>query len=148
MATDGSIRTASTGAPREGSSWWAWPLQQWPLPPLAPQQLTQPINPGWSAVSVNYHNSTAPDIEREVLQQHSYGRQLGRLMDAVGLLAERLPATARADKRIAEFEMLAREIEQIKQNARLPRIERLREELEALRREDPDTYRALKAKLP
>lgn len=148
MATDFSIRTASPNIPREGASWWGWPLQQWPWPAFAPQQLTQPINQGWSMFSVNYNNSSAPEIERDVLQQHSYGRQLGRLMDAVCVLAERLPAAARSDKRIAEFETLAREIEHIKENARLPRIERLQKEMEALRHEEPDAYEELKAKLP
>jgi hypothetical protein len=143
--SDGS-GTADFGAVR--SAWWNWPLQQWPWPAVAPQQLSQPINSGWSLVSVNYENSSAPAIERDVLQQHSYGRQIGRLMEAVSALAERLPATARADKRIADFEALAHEVERIKQSARLPRVERLQKELDALRREDPNAYKQLKAKLP
>lgn len=143
--SDGS-GTADFGAQR--SPWWNWPMQQWSWPALAPQQLSQPINSGWSLVSVTNNNSSAPDIERDVLQQHSYGRQIGRLMDAVCALAERLPAAARADARIAELESLARDVQRIKQSARLPRVERLHKELDALRREDPNAYRQLKAKLP
>jgi hypothetical protein len=148
MTTDGSIRTASPGnTSREGAAWWPWPLQQWSLPALAPQQLTQPINPDWAVVRVTYNNSSAPDIERGVLEQHSYGRQIGRLMDAVCALAERLPATARADQRIVEFEALAQDILRIKQDARLPRIERLQKDVEALQRDDPTAYGLLKARL-
>ncbi|CAN7703754.1 MULTISPECIES: hypothetical protein [unclassified Variovorax] len=143
--SDGS-GTADFGAGR--SSWWNWPLQQWPWPAVAPQQLSQPINSGWSLVSVTHNNSSAPDIERDVLQQHSYGRQIGRLMDAVSALAEKLPPKEKSDKRIADFETLAREVERIKQSARQPRVERLQKELDALRREDPNAYRQLKAKLP
>jgi hypothetical protein len=145
-SSDGSSNTADFGA--GPSSWWGWPLQQWNWPALAPQQLTQPINPGWSLVSVTHNNSSAPEIERDVLQQHSYGRQIGRLMEAVSALAERLPSSARADERIAEFEALALDVERIKQSARLPRIERLQKELDALRREDPKAYSQLKSKLP
>ncbi|MBT2300717.1 hypothetical protein J7E70_09600 [Variovorax paradoxus] len=148
MATDASIHTQTPASLSEAASWWKWPMQQWSWPALAPQQLSQPINSGWSLVSVNYNNSSAPDIERDVLQQHSYGRQIGRLMDAVSALAERLPATARADKRIVDFETLAHEVECIKQSARLPRVERLQKELDALRREDPNAYKRLKATLP
>ena len=149
MATDGSsIPTQIPTSLSEAASWWKWPMQQWHWPALAPQQLTQPINSGWSLVSVTHNTSSAPDIERDVLQQHSYGRQIGRLMDAVSALAERLPAAARADERIAEFETLARDVERIKQSARLPHIERLRKDLDALRLEDPKAYSQLKAKLP
>jgi len=150
MATDGKA-AANAAAERNGGSWWGWPLQQWSWPALAPQQLSQPINPGWSfgnLVSVTNVNSSAPDIERDVLQQHSYGRQIGRLMDAVSALAERLPAAARDDTRIAEFESLARDVERIKQRARLPRLERLREEIEELQREDPPAYKQLRAMFP
>lgn len=135
--------------PRTGRpSWWGWPLHQWPWPALAPQQLYQPISTGVSLLNVTNVNSSAPDIERDVLQQHSYGRQIGRLMDAVAALAERLPASAKDDKRIAEFEALARDVERIKCRARLPRLERLRGEIEELRRDDPHAYEQLRAMFP
>jgi hypothetical protein len=140
---------ASNGNPG-GTSLFSWPLQPWPWPALAPQQLEQAINPGWSfgnLVNVNYVNSSAPAVERDVLGRHSYGRQIGRLMDAVCALAERLPATARADARIADFEALAKDVARIKRDARMPRLERLREDIAALQREDPKAYQALRASL-
>jgi hypothetical protein len=55
---------------------WAW---------VAPQQLSQPINPGWSFgnIIVNDHNSSAPSTEQAIIAEESYGRQIGKLPDAV-----------------------------------------------------------------
>ena len=54
---------------------------------LAPQSLTQPILPGWP-ITINGINSSAPQTEVEVVQHHSYGRQLGRVADALEALIE------------------------------------------------------------
>ena len=51
-----------------------------------PQKLNQPILPGWTfgnIISVSERNSSSPDTERRIVDQHSYGRQLGHLMDAM-----------------------------------------------------------------
>jgi hypothetical protein len=137
----------SDGTTGARGAWWNWPLPQWPLAQIAPEKLTQPINSGWSFLSITYNNSSAPAIERDVLQQHSYGRQIGRVMDAVSVLVERLPAGAKDDPRIADFQALARDIARIKQSARLPRLERLQKDIEALRLEDPKAYAQLKTML-
>ncbi|NDZ13513.1 hypothetical protein C7T35_11525 [Variovorax sp. WS11] len=139
--------TNGDGAAATRGTWWGWPLQAWSPPSLAPSELTQPINSGWSFFNVTYNNSSAPAIERDVLQQHSYGRQIGRLMDALSVLVERLPAGAKDDRRIKDFLALAKEVAQIKENARLPRLERLQKDIEALRQEDPKAYVQLKAML-
>jgi len=115
---------------------FAWPGFNW-----APQRLVQPINPGWS-FTVNNNNSTAPQVEQDVLARHSYGRQIGRLMDAVCALAEALPKTS-ADPRIEAFRSLANDVAQIKRSASAQRIDRLREELEELKRNDPQAWRRL-----
>lgn len=64
---------------------------------LAPQMLSQPILPGWTfadTVNVTEENSASPETERQIVSRYSYGRQLGRVLDAVnGLIAER-PDTA------------------------------------------------------
>jgi hypothetical protein len=78
--------------------------------------------------------------------QHSYGRQIGRLLDAVSALVERLPAAA-SDPRVKEFQSLVREVDGIKRRARLPRVERLRDEIEELQRSDPRAYDKLRAML-
>lgn len=131
--------------------WWAWPWSaaasgRAPWFGVAPQSLTQPINPGWSfgnVITVNSVNSTAPDVEREVVSRHSYGRQIGRLMDAVVALAEALPKVA-DDDRIKQFRELAERIEQIKKDAAPQRLERLRGELEQIKRSDPKAWADLR----
>jgi hypothetical protein len=108
--------------------------------------LTQPINPGWTfgnVITVNSTNSSAPDVEREVVSRHSYGRQIGRLMDAVAALAEALPKTA-GDKRIQAFRELAAEVARIKAQAAPQRIERLRRELEQIKQTDSKLWAELR----
>ena len=126
--------------------WWQqqWPFLAWTG--LAPQQLTQPINPGWSfgnLVTVTNVNSSAPEVERDVLARHSYGRQLGKLVDAVTALAGQLPAAA-GDVRIEEFMALAADIDGIKRRARPSSLEKLREALAELKRSDPKAYAELR----
>jgi hypothetical protein len=133
--------------------WWAWAMPwsaaaagRTPWFGVAPQSLTQPINPGWSfgnVITVNSVNSSAPDVEREVVSRHSYGRQIGRLMDAVAALAEALPITA-DDERITEFRALAAQVEQIKKQMAPQRMERLRQELEQIKRNDKVAWAELR----
>jgi hypothetical protein len=145
MAAAENSGAADFGAAR--NAWWTWTVPPWPWTSVAPQRLDQQINPGWSLVNVTYNNSSAPAIERDVLQQHSYGRQIGRLMDAISMLVERLPASAKDDPRIEDFKALADDVARIKKNARLPRLERLQKDIEALREEDPEAYAQLQASL-
>jgi hypothetical protein len=60
---------------------------------LAPQQLTQTINPwSWtfgnvSLFSINLGKSAAPDVEARILDEvGSYGRQLGRIGEALAVV--------------------------------------------------------------
>lgn len=145
MATRGAATDEPATAPNHGLGWWNWPLQAWPA--LAPQQLSQPINPDWSLVRITNLNSSAPEVERQVLAQQSYGRQIGKLLDAVSALVERLPPAAAKDERIEAFVKLAQAVEQIKNDARRPRLERLRDEIEDLRRTDEPAYQQLRSML-
>jgi hypothetical protein len=113
---------------------------------LAPRQLTQPINPGWSFgnLIVNSANSSAPQVEQAVVSRHSYGRQIGRMMDALQALAEAMPQL-RDDRRVQRFLDLAHDVQRIKQENAGQRLERLRQELEALKAEHPDEWRKLAA---
>jgi hypothetical protein len=68
--------------------------------PLAPEKLWQAINP-WSfynqgaqlgLVNINLGQTPHPEIEQKVLDEvGSYGRQLGRIGDALEVLIDRLP---------------------------------------------------------
>lgn len=132
-----------------GLDWMLWP---WRLAggTFAPQSLVQPINPGWSFgnVVVTTNNSSAPDTERDIVAQHSYGRQIGRLMDVVQLLVEeRKPGAKKRDPRLDDFEELRREIEQIKLDAAKRRVESLRGDLAAIEKSDPQAYARLRNEL-
>ncbi|HET7525129.1 MAG TPA: hypothetical protein VFK10_04235 [Burkholderiaceae bacterium] len=117
---------------------------------LVPQSLTQPINPGWTfgnLIQVTEQNSSAPDTESQIVSRHSYGRQIGRLMDAVELLLERVDDAARSDARAQDFIALQRDVQAIKQAQAAAHLRRLRDELVALRRDHPDACRELRALL-
>jgi len=68
--------------------------------PIAPEKLWQAINP-WSfynqgaqlgLVNINLGRTPHPEIEQKVLDEvGSYGRQLGRIGDALEVLVDRLP---------------------------------------------------------
>jgi hypothetical protein len=64
---------------------------------LAPDRLWQPILPSWfqganfSLFQVDLGRTPNPDIEREIFEEvGTYGRQLGRLGDAVEILLKRV----------------------------------------------------------
>ncbi|MDH7639214.1 hypothetical protein [Sphingomonas oryzagri] len=112
---------------------------------MAPQWLDQPILPGWSLISVNETNSASPDTERAVVAKASYGRQLGRIMDAMGALIDERPASAGDKPTFDALKELAVEIEHAKRDAAKARIERLRSDLEMLSRGDPAEFERQKA---
>jgi hypothetical protein len=124
---------------------WTWPAGF----KLAPEWLNQAINPGWTlaGVVVNQQNSSAPAVEQSVLSHHSYGRQLGRLIDAVEALLDAAPAKVAQDPRATDLRTLARDIERIKAEAASDRIDRLAGELTLVRKTDPDGWRRLQAAL-
>ena len=129
---------------------WRLLLQATQALALAPQTLTQPINPGWTfgnLIQVTEQNSSAPDTESQIVSRHSYGRQIGRLMDAVDLLLERADDAARNDVRARAFEALQGDVQAIKRAQAVARLRRLRDELVELRREHPDAWRELRALL-
>lgn len=141
--------TNSSDSPLRGwpfSAFAGWP--QWPA--LAPRTNQQDINGGWSfgnVITVNNVNSSAPDVERAVVSQDSYGRQIGRLMDAVAALIEATPVK-KDDKRIVQFRELAARVKKVKEAMAPQKLERLKGEIEALREskrdEDRAAYEALK----
>ncbi|HJV62172.1 MAG TPA: hypothetical protein VJ743_14585 [Albitalea sp.] len=92
------------------------------------------FNNGWTFgnLIVTTANSKAPDIEREVVSRHSYGRQLGRLTDAVVAIAHRLEMQKHKD--VAPLIQLAAEIDEIKKQAKRERCDQLLDELKELKR--------------
>ena len=129
---------------------WPWTLR-WPSAgngspaiTFAPERLWQPINPGWSFgnVIVNNTNSSAPDVEQAVVSRYSYGRQIGRMMEALEVLVKASPAT-KNDPHIKDFLALAADVEKAKSAANEARLERLRLELAALKKQDRKAWEQL-----
>jgi hypothetical protein len=116
----------------------------------APQNVVQPILPGWvfgNTVSVTEQNSSAPDTERDIVAMHSYGRQLGRLIDAVILLIQNLPKTDQDARPFEELMKLSQDIEDIKSRAATRGIDRIAADLATLKEAKPAEYDRVAAKL-
>jgi hypothetical protein len=78
---------------------------------LVPDWLSQSVLPGWFSITVNNRNSRAPRTEEDIVREHSYGRQLGTLSEAVvALIRERSPDPAERLNRLqAELALLEKE---------------------------------------
>ncbi len=122
----------------------AVPSPNWPWPASwAPQWLDQSFNNGWTFgnVIVTTANSKAPEIEREVVSRHSYGRQIGRLTDAVVAIASHVGVGG--EPQVAPLLKLAQEIEAIKERAKVRRCDELLGELRDLKKRDPAAWAQL-----
>src|SRR6185295_9985196 len=116
---------------------------------MAPQNLNQPITLG-GIVNITENNSSAPDTEREVLAHHSYGRQLGRIIDALSVVIQETvpdPARLKPQQRecLADFKQMSGEIREIKEGEALKRVERIARDLAFLKDKHPDEYRKVQA---
>lgn len=129
--------TTNRAMPDLWMRWWS------PWASLAPRDLSQPINPGWSFgnVIVNQRNSRAPETEQAILAEESYGRQIGKLLEAVhALIAERPGNTANPAFR--DIEALREKVERLKREAAEKRIDQLRRDLELLKASDKTAFEA------
>jgi len=134
-------------------------LAGWPMSPLdflnrllpaAPRVLDQPINPGWTfgnLISVTEQNSSSPDTERNIVAAHSYGRQLGRIMDAVSALIDDLPDAKQQNPAFQKLAKLQDEIVKIKSQSAARRLDHFATDLAELRKSDPADYRRVADKL-
>jgi hypothetical protein len=123
---------------------WAW---------LVPSQLSQPINPGWSFgnLIVNERNSSAPSTELAIVDEESYGRQIGKLLDGVYELSRERPG-ASSNPVFQEIANLRDNVERLKRVAAAERIDQLRRDLELLKASDKTVFeekvRSLRLLLP
>jgi hypothetical protein len=83
----------------------------------------------------------------DVVRRHSYGRQLGRIADAVEALIEERGDAARVDERVSQFNEMKDEIDEIKNRLAVERVDRMRADLTALRKTRPDEYARLRDEL-
>ena len=96
-------------------------------------------------ININTSQAGDPALERRIVEEvASYGRQLGRLLDAVDVLIRRdTPGKlTRGDQRaLDELRALRAEIDATKQRSAAGQVDRLVAEIRALRR-DPEANRA------
>lgn len=134
---------ASTDTPTWDPTSW---LKQWSAAmQLAPNTLVQPILPGWT-LNVNAFNSSAPQTEADVLSKHSYGRQLGRISDALEILVQARDPKG-SDKRFDDFRTMKAEIDAIKAGNAEARVTRLLADLDLLKVLKPEAHARLKDEL-
>jgi hypothetical protein len=132
------------------NDWWTRALaaaQQNPAGP-APNGFSQPILPGWTfgnSIVVNETNSSSPETERQVVAQDSYGRQLGRVIDALVVLINERPAGAPKVDALTDLETLSAKIDAIKEQTLKARAQRLAGELAALKRDHATQFRQVMA---
>lgn len=131
---------------------FAW-LRAWYGLPTTAGAFVQPILPGWTFgnLVVNETNSSAPATEAAIVARESYGRQLGKLMDAVYELIERQggPEGVRAFEQLVE---LRGRIEAIKAATITDHLKLVEQDLAHLKAHDKPAYKAavktLRAMLP
>ena len=116
---------------------------------LAPDMLNQPINGGWTFgnVVVSPANSSSPETELAIVGKVSYGRQLGRVIDALDVLVRQLPTQARDDPALQALDALREEIAALKTDVCRRRAARMRDDLAHLAKTDADAYGQLRAEL-
>jgi hypothetical protein len=125
----------------------AFPWNWWTAFLPAPQNLTQPILPGWTigpVVTINNDNSSGPQTEVEIVQRHSYGRQLGRIIDALEALIRERDPDAAGDERFKAFLAMKKEIDTVKLDTAVSRVEQLRRDLASLKATRPAGYEGLR----
>ena len=109
-------------------------------PTLAPYYLSQDILRGWSFLTINENNSSAPDTERRIIAQDSYGKQLGKVTDAV---ADLITQSGKETPAFTELLDLRDRVEAAKTQAQADRLKRLADDLKALKAADPEAFKAL-----
>ena len=132
--------------------WSSWMKGTMPNPLdffAAPRNFAQPILPGWFGIVTNIteQNSSAPDTEREIVAAQSYGRQLGRVLDALAVVIADLPKEQQDAPAFEEFAKLRREIDDIKAQAAARHLDRIAADLATLKATKPEEYERLAATL-
>ncbi|MBP2293149.1 hypothetical protein [Azospirillum rugosum] len=125
-----------------------------PILALAPQYLDQAINPDWNLgtiVNINETNSSSPSIEKAVLKEASYGKQIGTILDAINVIAKERLSTAQgdfnsltSDEKVLKIACdLWQEIENTKNEQAKIRLNELKVELKSIMKRQPKAFKAL-----
>src|SRR4029450_10772639 len=140
-------------------SWpWTWPLGG---------DVTQWIRTTWikslsdqtGFININKVRAGDPEVERRIIEDvASYGRQLGRIMEALAVvtgplgLGERTDLTADERHALQDFSDLVRQVQMLKGDTSPPRLtvaelDRMLDDLQALKHQDPPAYPRLAPRL-
>ena len=92
-------------------------------------------------ISVTEQYSSSPDTERDIVSAESYGRQLGRVMDALAELVNELPQSTQKKPVFKDLIALSDKIEKIKCQSATRRLDRIAADLAVLRTGDVSEYR-------
>jgi hypothetical protein len=99
----------------------------------------QPILPGWT-FNIDSNNSSSPRTEADVVSQFSYGKQLGKISDALAwIIARRDDAASSAV--LSEFTTMKNEIDLVKLRSAQRRLEQVARDLATLKQEDPREFK-------
>ena len=143
------------GSPGVAEPWEAWRrafpagwLPWWPGAQESPAPgppLSQPILPNWNfgtVVNVTEENSAAPATEVAILQTRSYGRQLGRIADALQVLIDERDGPTVPE--LTTFTTMKRGIDATKAGMADTRLRQFRDDLAKLRDRDAAAFAALR----
>ena len=136
---------------------WGRMLSQWGYT-YDPTTVTDTITGNVITTIINEDNSTNPSKERDIVEKHySYGKQLGRIGDALDVLislalSRRDPSELQQDERHAlqDFLGMHERIDEIKGRHSSPSetyLDLLFRDIRDLKRRDPETYRSLIEKI-
>jgi hypothetical protein len=104
---------------------------------LAPEQLNQPILPGWSFGNVTVNYAGNADIERKVVEDvASYGKQLGIITDLV--LSMKGDPLEPGEDPLKQLREIAAKVKEIKRHEEGSPSERARDAMAKLARSDPE----------
>jgi hypothetical protein len=144
--------------PLDPAELWAPWLRAWGLRAPLSGDVAQDIEPSFvrnlsdqlGLVNISLEGAGDPQLERRIVEDvASYGRQLGRVLDALDVVVRRgLPKNLSQDDRraVGDLEVLRAEIEALKTKAAADRVDRLIEDIETVK-QDPDTLRRLREAL-
>jgi hypothetical protein len=140
-------------------SWpWTWPLGG---------DVTQWIRTSWikslsdqtGFININNVRAGDPEVERRIIEDvASYGRQLGRIMEALDVvighlrLGERTDLTADERHALQDFSDLVRQVQMLKGDTSPPRLtvtelDRMLDDLQALKHRDSPAYQRIATRL-
>jgi hypothetical protein len=124
--------------------WWQLFGLRAPLSGDVVQDIAPAVSSQLGFINIHQTRSKDPDLEQRIITEvASYGRQLGRLMEAVDVLVQRVDRTSlSAEDRDAldDLHELAEEIEALKQRTAVERVDRIVSDVRELAK-DPDANR-------